>query len=75
VHARLLPRLSRSCTLLLPNDIHRKPITSITAVLLPFVTFAESPSYDKLKNFEQIFENSYGSIIIIIIIIIMEKPP
>jgi hypothetical protein len=38
-HARLLTRLSWSCpVLLLPDDTHRKPITSITAVLLPFVT-------------------------------------
>jgi hypothetical protein len=39
VHARLLPRLSRSWTLLLPSDTHRNSITSITAVLLPFVTY------------------------------------
>jgi hypothetical protein len=31
--------LSRSWTVLLPSDTHRKPITSITAVLLPFVTY------------------------------------
>jgi hypothetical protein len=37
-HARLLHRLSWSWTVLLPSDTHRKPITSITAVLLPFVT-------------------------------------
>jgi hypothetical protein len=37
--ARLLPRLSWSWTVLLPNDTHRKPITSITSVLLPFVTY------------------------------------
>jgi hypothetical protein len=37
-HARLL--LSWSCTVLLPSDTHRKPITSITAVLLPFVTYS-----------------------------------
>jgi hypothetical protein len=36
-HAHLLPRLSRSWTVLLPSDTHRKPITSITTVLLPFV--------------------------------------
>jgi hypothetical protein len=36
-HARLLPRLSRSWTVLLPFDTHR-PVTSITAVLLPFVS-------------------------------------
>jgi hypothetical protein len=36
-HARRLPRLSRSWTVLLPSDTHRKPMTSITAVLLPFV--------------------------------------
>jgi hypothetical protein len=38
-HARLLPRLSWSCTVLLPSDTHREPITSNTAVLLPFVTY------------------------------------
>jgi hypothetical protein len=38
-HARLLPRLSRSWTVLLPSDIHRKPITPITVALLPFVTY------------------------------------
>jgi hypothetical protein len=38
-HARLLPRLSWSWTALLPSDTRRKPITSITAVLLPFVTY------------------------------------
>jgi hypothetical protein len=30
VHVRLLPRLSWTWTVLLPNDIHRKPVTSIT---------------------------------------------
>jgi hypothetical protein len=39
VHARLLPRLSWSWTVLLPSDTHRKPIKSITTVLLPFVTY------------------------------------
>jgi hypothetical protein len=38
-HTRLLPRLSCSWTVLLPSDTHRKPITSITAVLLPLVTY------------------------------------
>jgi hypothetical protein len=38
-HARLLPRLSWSWTVLLPSDTHRKPLTFITAVLLPFVTY------------------------------------
>jgi hypothetical protein len=33
------PRLSWSWTVLLPSDTYRKPITSITAVLLPFVTY------------------------------------
>jgi hypothetical protein len=28
---------------LLPSDTHRKPIASITAVLLPFVTYLPSP--------------------------------
>jgi hypothetical protein len=37
-HASLLPRLSWSWTVLLPSDTHRKPITSITTVLLPFLT-------------------------------------
>jgi hypothetical protein len=37
-HARRLSRLSWSWTALLPNDTHRKPITCITIVLLPFVT-------------------------------------
>jgi hypothetical protein len=38
-HARLLPRLSWKWTVLLPSDTHRKPITSITAFLLPVVTY------------------------------------
>jgi hypothetical protein len=38
-HARLIPRLSGSWTVLLPSDPHRTPITSITVVLLPFVTY------------------------------------
>jgi hypothetical protein len=38
-YARLLLRLSWSWIVLLPSDTHRKPITSITAVLLPFVTY------------------------------------
>jgi hypothetical protein len=38
-HARLLPRLSWSWTVLLPSDTYRKPISSITAVLLPFLTY------------------------------------
>jgi hypothetical protein len=38
-HALQLPRLSWSWTVLLPTDTHRKHITSITAVLLPFVTY------------------------------------
>jgi hypothetical protein len=37
-HVRLLPRLSWSWPLLLPGGT-RKPIRSITAVLLPFVTY------------------------------------
>jgi hypothetical protein len=37
-HARLLPRPSWSWTVLLPSDTHRKPIASITAVSLQFVT-------------------------------------
>jgi hypothetical protein len=38
-HAHLLPRLLWSWTVLLPSDTRRKPITSITSVLLPFVTY------------------------------------
>jgi hypothetical protein len=38
-HARLLPRMSWSWTVLLPSDTHRKPIMSVTAVLLPCVTY------------------------------------
>jgi hypothetical protein len=38
-HARLLPRVSWSWTVLQPSDTHREPITSITAVLLQFVTY------------------------------------
>jgi hypothetical protein len=41
-HAHLLLRLSwKWCSwpVLLPSDTHRKPITSITAVLLPFVSY------------------------------------
>jgi hypothetical protein len=37
-HERLLPRLSWSWIMLLPSDTHWKHVTSITAVLLPFVT-------------------------------------
>jgi hypothetical protein len=36
-HEHLLSRLSWSWTVLLPSDTHRKPITSVTVVLLPFV--------------------------------------
>jgi hypothetical protein len=35
-HAHFLPKLSRSWTVLLPTDTHRKYIISITAVLLRF---------------------------------------
>jgi hypothetical protein len=38
-HARLFTRLSWSWTVLLPCDAYRRPITSITAVLLSFVTY------------------------------------
>jgi hypothetical protein len=38
-HAHLLPRLPWSWTVLLPSDRHRKPITVIIAILLPFVTY------------------------------------
>jgi hypothetical protein len=43
VQSHLLPRLSWSWTVLLPSDTYRKPITSITAVLLPFVTYLLTP--------------------------------
>jgi hypothetical protein len=36
-------RLSWSWTVLLPSDTYRKPITSITVVLLPFVTYLLTP--------------------------------
>jgi hypothetical protein len=39
VHARLLHRLSWSWTVLLPSDTNIKPITSIRAVLHPFVSY------------------------------------
>jgi hypothetical protein len=42
-HARLLPRLSWSWTVLLSSDTHRKLIISITAVLLPFLTYLLTP--------------------------------
>jgi hypothetical protein len=38
-HARLLLRLSRSWSVLLPSDTHRKPIMFITPVTPPFVTY------------------------------------
>jgi hypothetical protein len=37
------PRLLRSWIVLLPSDTHREPITSITIVLLPFVTYLLTP--------------------------------
>jgi hypothetical protein len=39
MHVHLLLRLSWSWTVLLPSDMNRKPITSITAVLLQFVIY------------------------------------
>jgi hypothetical protein len=39
-HVRLPSRLSCSWTVLLPSDIHRKPAATITAVLLPSVTYS-----------------------------------
>jgi hypothetical protein len=39
MHARLLPRPSWNWTVLLHSDTHSKPITSIAAALLPFVTY------------------------------------
>jgi hypothetical protein len=44
VYVRLLPRLSWSWTVLLPSDTHRQTITSITAVVLPFMTYLLTPS-------------------------------
>jgi hypothetical protein len=38
-HARLLPRLPWRWTVLLPSDTHRKSITLVTTVLLPFVSY------------------------------------
>jgi hypothetical protein len=38
-HGRLLPRLSWSWTVLLPIGTHRRPITSITTILLPFMNY------------------------------------
>jgi hypothetical protein len=50
-HARLLPRLSWSWAVLLPSDTHRKTITSITAVLLLFVTYLPTlPRITTLSN-------------------------
>jgi hypothetical protein len=43
VHGRLLRRLSWSWTVLLPSGTYTKPITSITAILLPFVTYLLTP--------------------------------
>jgi hypothetical protein len=40
----MLPRPSSSWTVLLPSDTNRKPITSITTVLLPFETYLLSLS-------------------------------
>jgi hypothetical protein len=48
-HACLLPRLSWSCAVLLSSDTHRKPITSITDVLLPFVTYLLTPLYTSIQ--------------------------
>jgi hypothetical protein len=36
-------RLSWSWIVLLPSDTHRKPIMSIRAILLPFVTYLLTP--------------------------------
>jgi hypothetical protein len=38
-YAHMLPRLSWSWTVLLPSDAYRKPITTTTATLLPFLTY------------------------------------
>jgi hypothetical protein len=44
-------RVTWSWTVLLPSDTHRKCITSITAVLLPFLTYLLTPSYyEEQKN-------------------------
>jgi hypothetical protein len=40
-YARLLPKVSWSWTVLVPSDTHKNPITSITAALLPFVTYLQ----------------------------------
>jgi hypothetical protein len=40
----------------LPSDTHRKPITSIAAVLLPFVTYLLTPAYkDNLRTSFAVF--------------------
>jgi hypothetical protein len=61
MHALLLPVLSWSWTVLLPSDTHRKPITSITAVLLPFVTYLVTPSYFNLLRCARWFLSPYCS--------------
>jgi hypothetical protein len=42
--------LSWSLTVLLSSDTHRKLITSITAVLLPFVTYLLTTSHNGDQN-------------------------
>jgi hypothetical protein len=46
-HVLLLLRLSRSWTVLRPIDTHRKHVTSITAVLLRFVNYLLTSSYQR----------------------------
>jgi hypothetical protein len=49
-HARSILRLSWSWNVLLPSDTHNKPITSVTAVLLPFVTYLLTSLYNASVN-------------------------
>jgi hypothetical protein len=49
-HACLLPRLPWNWTVLPHSDTHRKPITAITAVLLPFVAYLLILPRTLLKN-------------------------
>jgi hypothetical protein len=53
-HARLLPRMSWSWTVLLPSVTYGKPVTFITTVSLPFVTHSLTPSNDFHKNLPEI---------------------
>jgi hypothetical protein len=44
-HARLLPRLSWSWTMLLPSDTYRNPVTSIIADIHQFMTYSLTLAY------------------------------